>query len=86
MRSSGLWLIVFIAAVLTDTAETRGQTAADHAASAHGKPIVQGNDVQPTPDVVKERWRHHMLMLEEQKREAASKPGPPAPLPPRRTK
>ena len=39
------------------------QTAADHAAQAHGKPIVRGHPVQPTPDVVQERWRHHEEML-----------------------
>lgn len=61
-----------------DAAESRGQTAADHAASAHGKPIVQGHDVQPTPNVVSERRRHHMLMLKAEKREAAKKSNLPS--------
>jgi hypothetical protein len=40
------------------------QSAADHAASAHGKPIVDGDPVQPTPSVVEERLRHHKEMLQ----------------------
>lgn len=60
-------------ALLPVASEERAQSAADHAASAHGKPIVNGHDVQPTPDVVRERWRHHGLMLKAQRAEAARK-------------
>ena len=42
------------------------QTPDDHAARAHGKPIVKGHPVQPTPGVVNERWRHHEMMLQSQ--------------------
>ena len=52
------------------------QTPDDHAARAHGKPIVKGHPVQPTPGVVKERWRHHemMLNLSASSREAPRRP------------
>jgi hypothetical protein len=39
------------------------QSAADHAAQAHGRPITQGHPVQPRPDVVEERWKHHEQSL-----------------------
>lgn len=88
MRSTKLLLVSIASAtaILTSAAETRGQTAADHAALAHGKPIMQGHDVQPTPNVVSERWRHHLLMLDAKKHEAATKSGPPTPPPPAPTR
>ena len=58
-----------LAASLPAAPPSPAQTAADHAAQAHGKPIVGGHEVQPTPTVVEERWRHHLLMLKA--REAA---------------
>jgi hypothetical protein len=39
------------------------QPAADHAAQAHGSPIVHGHPVQPRPEVVEERWQHHEQSL-----------------------
>lgn len=50
------------------------QTAADHAAQAHGKPIVSGHPVQPTPDVVQERWRHHEEMLRSEQEQSTRTP------------
>lgn len=66
------------AALLPVPSVARAQSAADHAASAHGKPIVNGHDVQPTPDVVRGRWRHHELMLKAQKAEIAGRRTSPA--------
>lgn len=73
-------LATMMAALLPPASAGRAQSAADHAALAHGKPIVGGHDVQPTPDVVRERWRHHELML---RAEAAAKgkSSPSAPEP-----
>jgi len=71
-------LTATVAAFVPAASKGRAQSAADHAASAHGKPIVNGHDVQPTPDVVRERWRHHELMLKAQKAEAAGRRPPPA--------
>ncbi len=70
------------AAVLPAASAGHAQSAADHAASAHGKPIVNGYDVQPTPDVVRERWRHHELLLKARKAEAAGRSAPSAPRAP----
>ena len=47
---------------------TTDQSAAEHAAQAHGHPIVDGHPVQPTPAVVEERQRHHQQMLEAERR------------------
>lgn len=69
-----------MAALLSLAAAASAQTAADHGALAHGKPIVDGRRVQPTPDVVQERWRHHELMLRSKRREAAP-PDVAAPMP-----
>lgn len=58
-------LIVPVAATFTLAAPVGAvaQSAADHAALAHGKPIINGHPVQPTPGVVDERLRHHEEML-----------------------
>jgi hypothetical protein len=58
--------LVFAALAITLAAPPRvfAQSAADHAALAHGKPIVNSHPVQPTPDVVDERLRHHEEMLQ----------------------
>ena len=60
------YFLVFAALAITLAAPSNvfGQSAADHAASAHGKPIVNSHPVQPTPDVVDERLRHHEEMLQ----------------------
>lgn len=74
---AGLTAIVF--EVLPAISAGHAQSAADHAASAHGRPIINGHDVQPTPYVVRERWRHHELMLKAQKAEAAGRLTPITP-------
>ena len=40
------------------------QTAAEHAAEAHARPIVNGRRVQPTPADMERRLRHHEQMLQ----------------------
>jgi hypothetical protein len=59
-------ILVFaaLATTLAAASSAFAQSAADHAASAHGKPIVNGHPVQPTPGVVDERLRHHEEMLQ----------------------
>ena len=66
-------------AVLPAMSAGHAQSAADHAALAHGRAIINGHDVQPTPDVVRERWRHHELMLKARKAEAAGRLTPITP-------
>lgn len=60
------YFLVFAVLAITLAAPSRvfAQSAADHAALAHGKPIVNSHPVQPTPDVVDERLRHHEEMLQ----------------------
>lgn len=52
------------------------QTASDHAARAHGKPIVNGHPVQPSPKVVQERWRHHEQMLQSESKPSGGSSSP----------
>ena len=52
---------VFLAASLNAMAQ---QTETDHEAQAHGKPITQSHPVQPRPDVVEERLKHHEQLLQ----------------------
>ena len=52
------------------------QTPAEHAALAHGHPIVGGKDIQPTPQVVQERLRHHQLMLQAERDQATGRSHP----------
>jgi len=63
-----------LAAVSAVARSSLAQTAADHVAQAHGKPITGGHDIQPTPSVKDERWRHHMMMLKAQEAARAGKP------------
>ncbi len=44
-------LTMVLGLMLGVTANGSAQTAADHAAQAHGRPIVNGKDIQPTPRV-----------------------------------
>jgi len=68
----GLKLPVAVGLLLLGVAsDVRAQTAADHAALAHGHPIVGGKDIQPTPQVVQKRLRHHRLMLQAERDQAA---------------
>jgi hypothetical protein len=77
-QSSGLRSVLIkataIGVILGPLPATLAQPAADHAAQAHGRPIVHGHPVQPTPDAVKERWKHHEQSLK------AKQPGPTHPL------
>lgn len=50
------------------------QSAADHAALAHGPPTVNGYPVQPPPGVVEERLRHHREMLQAGRNGSAQPP------------
>ena len=68
-----------IAAVLGSTSSGFAQSAADHAAQAHGRPIVNGHPVQPTPDVVMKRLRHHEQMLQSE-RDGSVRPSIAQPL------
>lgn len=74
MRRSAVPIIRAVPALLAAAwlvaSENQGfaQSAAEHAAQAHGQPIVKGHPVQPRPDVVKERLRHHKEMLEAEKK------------------
>ena len=72
-------LVVLTATLLSPASDGYAQSAADHAAQAHGKPIVNGRRTQPTPDVVQERLHHHELMLESEAAEAKAKPRSRAP-------
>lgn len=47
------------------------QTPAEHGSLAHGHPIIKGKDIQPTPQVVEERLRHHRLMLQAERERTA---------------
>jgi len=67
----GLKLPVAVGLLLLGIASgASAQTVADHAALAHGHPIVGGKDIQPTPQVVQERLRHHRLMLQAERDQA----------------
>jgi hypothetical protein len=55
--------LVAVGFILGGASAALAQSAADHAAQAHGSPIVQGHPVQPRPEVVEERWRHHEQSL-----------------------
>jgi len=57
-------LIVSAAVTLASASGAFAQSAADHAALAHGQPIINGHPVQPNPGVVEERLRHHEEMLQ----------------------
>jgi hypothetical protein len=72
-------LTILSAALLILATTAMAQTTADHEALAHGKPIVNGHPVQPTPDVVQERWRHHELMLKSEADDAKAKLPSPSP-------
>ena len=73
----GLKLPVSIGLLLPGVASgVRAQTTADHAALAHGHPIVGGKDIQPTPQVVQGRLRHHRLMLQAERDQAAGRSPP----------
>ncbi len=80
-----LRLGVVLGALFGATTGARGQTAAEHAAQAHGSPIVDGRNIQPTPRVVQRRLGHHRQMLKAEQNEAtgaAAKPpivGPATP-------
>lgn len=65
LRTVGMVLAV----VLLIMPDVFAQTAADHAALAHGKPIVNGHNVQPTPAVVQERQRHYEMMRQSERNE-----------------
>ena len=56
--------VAAIATLLDFSSNVLAQTAADHAAQAHGRPIVNGRRVQPTPADVERRLRHHAQMLQ----------------------
>jgi len=70
--TSGLKLPAAVGLLLLGVASgVSAQTAADHAALAHGDPIVGGKDIQPKPQVVQEVLWHHRLMLEAEHDQAA---------------
>ena len=56
--------VAAIATLLDFSSNGLAQTAAEHAAQAHGRPIVNGRRVQPTPADVERRLRHHEQMLQ----------------------
>jgi hypothetical protein len=78
----GFIAIAMMAVPLALASTAVAQTAADHEALAHGKPIVNGHPVQPTPDVVQERWRHHEMMLQSEAAEAKGKSSSSSPAVP----
>jgi hypothetical protein len=59
----GLISAAAVGVILGGTSSVLAQSAADHAAQAHGSPIIHGHPVQPRPEVVEERWQHHEQSL-----------------------
>lgn len=78
-RISCLRLLTVLGVLLGAPMNSSAQTAAEHAAQAFGHPIVDGQDIQPTPLVVERRLHHYRLMLKAEKNEAAGATAKPAP-------
>lgn len=72
-------------AALPLTSNGFAQTAADHAALAHGKPIANGHPLQPTPEVVQKRRRHHEMMLQSEREQSGTNTSMPQQVSPKST-
>jgi hypothetical protein len=71
LRTVCLRLLTVLGLMLGAPTIGSAQTAAEHAAQAHGDPIEDGKNIQPTPQVVERRLRHYRQMLKAEEDEAS---------------